>query len=84
MPVSDHVAVTERIKTDPQFTAAKDMSLAMECLNFCMVHMTEHGYVPRCVWLNDMQFEEYTALYPALPEGGPTFFGIPVKANKSV
>jgi hypothetical protein len=84
MPVSDHVAVTERIKSDPQFTTVKDMLLAFECLNTCMLHMIEHGHVARCVWLSDLQYEEYLALYPIAPEAGPTFFGIPVKANKSV
>jgi hypothetical protein len=80
MPVLDRIA--ERLATDPKFTKAEDFALALECLAFCMVHMQDHQYLPKMVYLTDDQYLSYVALY-GVPDAKPTFFGIPVVPSKA-
>ena len=80
MPILDRIS--NQFQSDPKFVTVENYQLAFECLAFCLVHMQEHGYVPKCVWLDDDQYQSYTALYPVVPEK-PTFFGIQVIASKS-
>lgn len=80
MPTLDRIK--DKLATDPKFVTEADFALANECLAFCMTHMEDHRYLPTCVWLNDEQYIQYTSLYPT-PTSNPTFFGLPVKANKS-
>lgn len=80
MPLLDRIP--HKLEGMPKFTNAEDFNLALECLAFVVTHMEEHGYVPNCIWLDDIQYKEYTSLYPD-PSAQPKFFGIPVKANKN-
>jgi hypothetical protein len=80
MPVLDRIK--DRFTNDPKFVTSSDFMLAFECLAFVMVHQEDHQYPAKCIWLSDEQWQQYVALYPNGTDT-PTFFGIPVKANKS-
>jgi hypothetical protein len=79
MPILERVK--NRMEGMPKFETADGLALAMECLAFCMVHVQDHQYLPKCVWLNDQQYSDYISLYPEGTDK-PMFFGIPVIASK--